>query len=117
MVAEAGLIKFTDFEGRASRAEYWVFNGTNAVVAVAFALLGVEYPWAMWGYLLFLLAVLCPCIAVSVRRLHDTNRSGSWLLLALIPFAGLALLVFFLEKGQPQPNKYGVPNGRNLRSS
>ena len=58
--------------------------------------------------LLFYLAILIPSIAVAIRRLHDTNRSGWWLLIALIPFIGaLVLLVFYVLPGTVGPNKFG----------
>jgi len=65
------------------------------------------------GMLVFLacgayaLAALIPCLSVSVRRLHDTNKSGWWLLLCLIPLGGLVILVFCCIEGDPGPNQYG----------
>ena len=57
---------------------------------------------------LYGLAVLIPSIAVSVRRLHDTNRSGWWLLIALVPLIGaIVLLVFMAQDSQPGKNQYG----------
>jgi hypothetical protein len=56
---------------------------------------------------LYSLAVLLPSIAVGVRRLHDTGRSGWWMLLAVIPIANIALLVFFILEGTAGPNAYG----------
>jgi uncharacterized membrane protein YhaH (DUF805 family) len=58
--------------------------------------------------LIYSLAVLVPGLAVGVRRLHDTDKSGWWLLIALIPLVGIiVLIVFFATDGQPGPNKYG----------
>jgi uncharacterized membrane protein YhaH (DUF805 family) len=57
---------------------------------------------------LYTLAVLIPSIAVSVRRLHDTNRSGWWLLISLVPLVGaIVLLVFLVLDSQPGENQYG----------
>lgn len=56
---------------------------------------------------LYSLAVLVPTIAVGVRRLHDTNRSGLWLLIAFIPLVNLVLLYFFIQEGTRGPNQYG----------
>ena len=54
------------------------------------------------------LAVLLPGIAVGIRRLHDTDKSGWWLLIGLIPLVGIiVLIVFFATDGQPGPNQYG----------
>ena len=68
--------------------------------------------WAVYG--LIMLGLLIPSLAVSIRRLHDTNRSGWWILIGLIPFLGaLVLIVFYLLDGTPGPNKYGPdPKGR-----
>jgi uncharacterized membrane protein YhaH (DUF805 family) len=60
--------------------------------------------------MIYSLAVLCPGIAVSIRRLHDTNRSGWWALIGLVPIVGaIVLLVFMAQEGQPGSNQYG-PN-------
>ncbi len=58
---------------------------------------------------IYMLAVLIPGIAVSVRRLHDTNRSGWWLLISLIPLIGaIVLIVFLASDSKPEENQYGV---------
>ena len=83
------LAKYSDFNGRATRAEYWwfllaVLIGGAAASTVSPAL-----------YALFLVAALVPMIAVGARRLHDTNRSGWWQLLVLVPF-GVFFVILFL---------------------
>ncbi len=57
--------------------------------------------------LVFALAMLIPSIAVAIRRLHDTGRSGWWLLLGLVPLGGFVLLYFFVLDSDPNPNQYG----------
>lgn len=57
--------------------------------------------------LLFWLATIVPSLAVTIRRLHDTGKSGWWVLLGLIPFVGLVLLVFLALDGEPGDNQYG----------
>jgi hypothetical protein len=57
--------------------------------------------------LLLILGLVLPALAVSVRRLHDTGRSGAWILLGLIPFGGIVTLVFTCMDSQPHPNQYG----------
>ena len=65
---------------------------------------------------IYCLAVLLPGIAVSVRRLHDTNRSGWWMLIALVPLVGaIVLLVFMVQDSQPGDNQYG-PNPKDATS-
>lgn len=63
---------------------------------------------------IYSLAVLIPAIAVGVRRLHDTGRSGWWMLIALVPFIGsIVLIVFFVLDSDPGTNQYG-PNPKLL---
>ena len=108
------LKKYATFTGRARRREYWFFALFNFLIGV---LLGVvdsvngtfndEVGLGLVGGI-YTLAVLLPSIAVSVRRLHDTERTGWWLLIGLIPVVGwIVLLVFFVLEGTRGPNKYG----------
>ena len=106
------LVKYADFGGRATRSEYWWFNFFNLIVIVALAVLAGAAigPLVLLGYAI---AIIVPSLAVSVRRLHDTNRNGWWLLLGLIPFGGLVLLIFYVTEGTPGPNNYGSELGMN----
>ncbi len=107
------LKKYAVFEGRARRKEYWFFSLFNYIFMalsflIGFALFGFEGSSVL--FLIYALAILIPAIAVSVRRLHDTGRSGRSLLLLLIPLVGgIIFLVFTLEDGTPGENQYG-PN-------
>ncbi|MEH6453838.1 MAG: DUF805 domain-containing protein [Psychromonas sp.] len=112
----AVIKKYAVFKGRARRKEYWFFFLFN--LAIAFALSFVDLftgtldPETGYGLLsgLYSLAVFIPGIAVSVRRLHDTNRTGWWLLIVLIPIIGaIALLIFLALDSEPEQNQYG-PN-------
>lgn len=106
------LRKYAIFNGRAHRSEFWYFFAFNVVIAVALAMIDAVIR-KITGIALsplemtYGLAVLVPGIAVSTRRLHDTNRSGWWLLLGLIPLVGLVLFIFMLEEGMPSSNRYG----------
>jgi uncharacterized membrane protein YhaH (DUF805 family) len=104
-------LKLFRFSGRARRKEFWFF-------ALVFILLGVItltidtvffYTDSGWGpsFTIFMLIFYIPYLAISVRRLHDTGRSGWWLLLGLIPLGGLFLLAFFSDDSEPGTNKYG----------
>ena len=104
------LKKYAVFSGRAQRKEYWMFFLFNFIIA--FVLGFVEGLAGGPGVLgsLYGLAVLIPGIAVSVRRLHDTNRSGWWVLISVVPLIGaIVLLIFMVEDSQPGDNRYG-PN-------
>ena len=105
----ATLKKYADFSGRARRTEYWLFALFNIIIAV---LLGVvDYVLSSPGIvgMVFALAVLIPSIAVGVRRLHDTDRSGWWLLIAFVPIVGtIAMLVFLVLDSNPGANRFGA---------
>ncbi len=98
--------KYASFSGRARRQEYWMFI---LVYIIAYVLLAVidAVVGTMVLALIFSLALLVPSLAVAVRRLHDTNRSGWWLLLGLIPLVGLVLIVFLALEGTKGDNQYG----------
>jgi uncharacterized membrane protein YhaH (DUF805 family) len=118
------LRQYADFEGRARRKEYWMFTLINSAimfaVVIVFVGLGVATQSKVLMYIgaglitVYGLAVMVPSIAVTTRRLHDTDRSGWWQLLSLlgiIPFigwiGGIVVLVFCVLEGTPGPNKYG----------
>lgn len=104
------LRKYAVFDGRARRMEYWMFMLFNLVITVVLAIVEGFLGSAGLVGALYGLAVLIPGIAVSVRRLHDTNRSGWWLLIAFVPIIGtIVLLVFMFLDSQPGSNQYG-PN-------
>jgi uncharacterized membrane protein YhaH (DUF805 family) len=102
--------KYAVFDGRATRTEFWTFTLGNMVVGVVLAILGgISDGFVVLSYL-FSLATFLPSLAVGVRRLHDTGRSGWWWLIGLIPLVGaIVLLVFFVQDSQPGTNEYG-PN-------
>jgi uncharacterized membrane protein YhaH (DUF805 family) len=106
--------QFAVFRGRARRKEYWFFVLFYALIsgflAVIDSIIGRFDAHSGVGLFsgLFALAMLLPAVAVSVRRLHDTNRSGWWLLVGVVPLLGsLVLLVFALSRGTPSANDYG----------
>ncbi len=106
--------KYAVFAGRARRSEYWYFCLFNVLISLALGtidgLSGLFHADAGLGVLggLYGLAVLVPGIAVSVRRLHDTDRSGWWLLLGLVPVVGaIVLLLFTVQEGNSGANRFG----------
>ena len=106
------LKKYAVFDGRARRSEYWYFTLINIGVVLVLAVLDAmirKVTGINIGILgtIYGLGVLLPAIGVSIRRLHDTNRSGWWLLLALVPLVGIVLLVFMAQDSEPAPNPYG----------
>jgi len=107
------LKKYAVFNGRAQRAEYWYFFLFNFIISIVLGVIdAVISPGTKIGILggLYSLAVLIPSIAVAIRRLHDTNRSGWWLFIILVPIVGvIVLLVFMVQDSKPEQNQYG-PN-------
>ncbi|MFY1670896.1 DUF805 domain-containing protein [Plantactinospora sp. WMMB334] len=110
------LSQYVGFSGRARRAEYWWFFLFSLLVGIVTSILdsalGTDFEGASGsGGLLNLIATLAlvlPSLAVGVRRLHDTDRSGWWILIGLIPLVGaIVLLVFFVLDGTPGPNRFG----------
>lgn len=111
----AALKKYTVFSGRARRKEYWMFCLFNVGFSILAMILDTVIGKAMGGsgigviYLLYVLAVLIPSIAVGVRRLHDTGKSGWFLFIGLIPLiGGIWLLIVLCSEGEAAPNKYGL---------
>jgi uncharacterized membrane protein YhaH (DUF805 family) len=97
------LKKFVDFDGRASRSEYWWFFLFNlGVTLVAYML------HETLGSIVSLLLLL-PGIAAAVRRMHDIGKSGWFMLLGLIPLVGLILLYWAVQPSAPESNEYGEP--------
>ncbi len=95
-----GFSNYANFNGRASRSEYWWWALSTIICCI---------PILGWIYGL---AILVPSIALGVRRLHDTGRSGWWLLVNLVPFiGGLIILYFMLQPSQEGDSQYGpMPN-------
>jgi uncharacterized membrane protein YhaH (DUF805 family) len=114
------LKKYATFSGRAQRAEYWYFLLISTLIVIALSVIdgmtGSYNEDTGWGLLsgLYSLAVLLPSIAVGARRLHDTSRTGWWLLIGLIPVIGtIVLIVFFVLDSTPGDNAYG-PNPKGI---
>ena len=113
------LKKYAVFNGRARRKEYWFFFLFSIIITIVLSIIDVAAGSldAKTGLGLFTgiytLAILIPSLAVSVRRLHDTDRSGWWLLISLIPIiGGLVILVFVVLDSDPAENRYGAnPKG------
>lgn len=94
--------QYFGFNGRASRSEYWWFFLFQFIIAVV---LSIVIPILYWIYFL---GTIIPYLAVAIRRLHDTGRSGWWILIGLVPiFGGIILLVFFVIGGDRGQNRYG----------
>ncbi|MCF2716926.1 DUF805 domain-containing protein [Paenibacillus sp. UKAQ_18] len=102
------LKNYVGFQGRARRTEYWMFVLFSALASFVVSLIDSLVGLSPVLTLIYSLAVLLPSLAVMARRLHDTGRSGWWILISLIPLVGsIILIVFFCQDSQPNDNKYG----------
>ena len=105
-----GFDHYTKFDGRAARPAYWWWFLFSILVAIGANI--IDAILGTWGVVngLAALALLLPGLSVSIRRLHDTDHSGWWILIGLIPIIGfIVLLVFYLRDSDPGENKYGPP--------
>jgi uncharacterized membrane protein YhaH (DUF805 family) len=116
------LKRYADFSGRSRRKEFWMFELFILLVFAAFMILGAILGGGLGNssgggilatligilYLVFALGMLIPSIAVTVRRLHDLDKSGWMLLIAFIPLVGsIILLVWYCTQGTSGPNRFG----------
>ena len=101
--------KYAQFEGRASRTEYWTFTLVNVAISIVLMVVERALGGHGSGFLsgIFGLAVLIPGVAVLIRRLHDTDRSGWWILAGCIPLLNLVLLAFMFFDGTQGANRFG----------
>lgn len=103
-------LKYADFNGRASRSEFWWYALFAIIVAVVLQFVdNVILGFPLLGAI-FSLATLIPGIAVSIRRLHDKDKSGWWLLICLVPVVGAILLIYwYATEGTAGDNQFGAP--------
>ncbi len=103
--------KYVQFSGRASRSEYWFFQLFSWLCSMVATMLGAGISGISNGPGLegiVSLVFLLPGLSVFVRRMHDTDRSGWWFWLALIPIIGwIVILVFLCQKPTPGRNRFG----------
>lgn len=107
-----GLRNYTNFSGRARRKEYWYFMLVYFAVIIIAAILDsiiFDTPAGLF-YVVAALGLFLPSLAVTIRRLHDTNRSGWMFLISFIPLIGsIILLVFLASDTKPESNQWGAP--------
>jgi uncharacterized membrane protein YhaH (DUF805 family) len=111
---QAGFRNYVKFSGRASLYEVWYWVLFTIVGGVIAAVLDALFFWSASSNTplgsVFALVTLLPSIAVVVRRLHDTDRSGWWYLLILIPLVGIIILIVWcIQRGTPGDNRFGPP--------
>jgi len=101
------LQNYVTFTGRARRSEFWFFILFNMLVQLVAGIVDGILGIGIIG-MLASLALFLPGLAVSVRRMHDTGRSGWWVLIGLVPLVGVILLiVWYVNRGEDGPNRFG----------
>ncbi len=108
------LTNYSNFDGRARRMEYWMFQLINFLITTGLLIIGSllglgfgVFPFAFIS-IIYSIGLFIPSIAVTVRRLHDTGKSGWMILLGFIPLVGtIILLVFLLSDSTFGDNQYG----------
>lgn len=117
------LKRWSDFAGRSTRREYWMYTLVLIIISFVLGILdGIILGEAALSQFLtfgnvFSLATLVPSISVSVRRLHDIDRSGWWFLLAFTVIGLLVLIYWACVAGDEGENRYGAPMSPDTESS
>ena len=93
---------YTNFHGRSRRSAFWWVELVSFIIG-----------WIPVVNIIFGIAIIIPSIAIAVRRLHDIGKSGWWLLLILVPIAGIILIIWFIRDSQPGDNQWG-PNPKGI---
>jgi uncharacterized membrane protein YhaH (DUF805 family) len=109
------LKKYTVFDGRARRKEFWMFALFSTIISIILGIIdriiGTDFgsnSSSGWLSTIYSLAVLLPTIGVGIRRMHDTNRSGWWILISLVPCIGwIWYIVLAAQEGTAGDNNYG----------
>ncbi|HUW02093.1 MAG TPA: DUF805 domain-containing protein [Acidimicrobiales bacterium] len=105
---KTALNRYADFTGRTSVPGFWRFVAVNFVIALVLGILSSASSIFALAYFAYALALLIPSLAIAIRRLHDTGKSGWMLLLGLIPLAGFIILIVFYVQPSDGPNTYGA---------
>ena len=103
------FIHYAVFSTRANRAEYWYFVLFSFIVSILLLILGVILETDLLPAVYNLIA-LVPSLAVAVRRMHDIDKSGWWILVNLLPIVGWIIFIYLaVQKGTEGPNRFGQP--------
>ena len=97
---------YVNFNGRATRTQFWMFVLFNFIANVILMIVGFILPFLAFLGTVYSLAVLLPSWAVGARRLHDTDRSGWWQLIGLVPLVGWIVLLIFFVQPSTGPNRF-----------
>ena len=103
----AGFSKYVNFRDRACRSEYWYWTLFTIIASIAAGIIDLTLN-TQFVTALFSLVTIIPTLAIAIRRLHDLDRTGWWILLGFIPLIGwIILLIWYIDKGTDGPNRFG----------
>ncbi|MCA0987477.1 DUF805 domain-containing protein [Guptibacillus algicola] len=102
------LKEYVNFKGRARRKEYWMFFLVHVIICALLSWIQTAADFGVVLTTIYSLAVVLPALAVAVRRLHDTGKSGWWVLISFVPIVGSIILIVFLVLDSVDDNKYGA---------
>ena len=106
---KSGFKNYVNFKGRAARSEYWYWILFVILASIVLQILDTAILGYFFLSVLFSLATFLPSLTVGVRRLHDIDRSGFWILLSFIPIIGaIILIIWFSQKGTDGANRFGA---------
>ena len=97
-----------DFRGRAQRSEYWWWVLISTAISLAALLVDEALGGGRVVYIVAAIVLFVPTLAVTVRRLHDTGRSGLTLLIGIVPLVGVLILIVFTLQDSHSYNRYGA---------
>ena len=104
---------YVNFSGRSTRSEFWWWELVNIIISGALYALSLATEstllYSLWG-----LAILVPGLALSIRRMHDIGKSGWWILISLVPFAGVFIYLYLCAKASDGSNEWGEPAGSDM---
>jgi len=104
---QAAFNRYMEFSGRTSVGGFWRFVAINILVVIVLAILTQVSSIFFVVYAIYVLAVIIPSLAIVIRRLHDTGKSGWFILFGLIPLVGAIILLVFYIQPSDGPNEYG----------
>jgi len=102
--------RYADFNGRSRRAEFWYFYMVHMLIIIGMAMIGprINIGFYIVGIAVYTVLTVIPTLAVTIRRLHDTEKSGWWYFISFIPIVGsIILIVFLATEGTYGTNLYG----------
>jgi len=112
---ESNLRNYANFSGRATRSEFWYWTLPVVIINVGLGIVderlnpGTEFGALSWVTMIVFLVLVMPTLAVSVRRLHDIDRSGWWFLLWFTLVGGFVLIYWACQPGTAGSNRFGEP--------